>query len=68
MTSTPLCLEVKFSDIASESQGAEPQSPLRSQNVQQLAAYDTGFVALLDDGSVWVKGDERFPNCLAFHP
>lgn len=32
--------------------------------VKQLAAYDTGFAALLDDGSVWVNGDERFPNCL----
>lgn len=32
--------------------------------VEQLAAYDTGFVALLSDASVWVNGDERFPNCL----
>ncbi|SPO03483.1 uncharacterized protein DNG_06166 [Cephalotrichum gorgonifer] len=36
--------------------------------VQQLVAYDTGFSALLDDGSVWVNGDARFPNCLGGSP
>lgn len=36
--------------------------------VKQLAAYDTGFVALLGDASVWLNGDERFPNCLGGSP
>lgn len=44
------------------------EAPLSTQAdslpVKQLAAYDTGFAALLEDGSVWVNGDERFPNCL----
>ncbi|KAI0096572.1 RCC1/BLIP-II [Daldinia grandis] len=30
----------------------------------QLVAYETGFVALADDGHVWTWGDERYSACL----
>ncbi|OTB05310.1 hypothetical protein M426DRAFT_10636 [Hypoxylon sp. CI-4A] len=30
----------------------------------QLAAYETGFVALSQDGHVWTWGDERYSACL----
>ncbi|KAI2784116.1 RCC1/BLIP-II [Daldinia loculata] len=30
----------------------------------QLVAYETGFVALSDDGHVWTWGDERYSACL----
>jgi alpha-tubulin suppressor-like RCC1 family protein len=32
--------------------------------VRQIAAYDTGFVILLEDGTVLSCGDLRFPDCL----
>ncbi|KAI0853754.1 RCC1/BLIP-II [Daldinia vernicosa] len=33
-------------------------------NIVQLVAYETGFVALSDDGHVWTWGDERYSACL----
>ncbi|KAJ4013528.1 hypothetical protein NW752_007829 [Fusarium irregulare] len=33
-------------------------------SVRQIAAYDTGFVILLEDGTVLSCGDLRFPDCL----
>ncbi|KAI0124514.1 RCC1/BLIP-II [Hypoxylon sp. NC0597] len=32
--------------------------------IVQLAAYETGFVALSHDGHVWTWGDERYRACL----
>ncbi|OTA83623.1 hypothetical protein M434DRAFT_181580 [Hypoxylon sp. CO27-5] len=32
--------------------------------IDQLAAYETGFVALSNDGHVWTWGDERYSACL----
>lgn len=32
--------------------------------IAQLVAYETGFVALSRDGSVWTWGDERYSSCL----
>ncbi|KAH9908132.1 RCC1/BLIP-II [Xylariomycetidae sp. FL2044] len=32
--------------------------------IVQLAAYETGFVALSEDGHVWTWGDERYGACL----
>ncbi|KAI0181481.1 RCC1/BLIP-II [Hypoxylon sp. FL1284] len=32
--------------------------------IDQLVAYETGFVALSDDGRVWTWGDERYSHCL----
>ncbi|KAI1769632.1 RCC1/BLIP-II [Hypoxylon sp. FL1150] len=32
--------------------------------IVQLVAYETGFVALSNDGSVWTWGDERYGACL----
>ena len=34
------------------------------QDIVQLCAYDTGFVALSARGEVWTWGDERYPACL----
>lgn len=33
-------------------------------HIVQLAAFETGFVALSHDGSVWSWGDERYIACL----
>lgn len=58
---------VPLSDLAVDesSRDAGPRAQACSTaTVIQLVAYDTGFAALLDDASVWVSGDERFPNCL----
>lgn len=33
-------------------------------NIIQIVSYETGFVALSDDGKVWTWGDKRFPACL----
>ncbi|KAF7532357.1 hypothetical protein G7054_g8033 [Neopestalotiopsis clavispora] len=33
-------------------------------NIIQIAAYETGFVALSNEGEVWSWGDGRFPACL----
>ncbi|CAJ2511601.1 Uu.00g072260.m01.CDS01 [Anthostomella pinea] len=32
--------------------------------IVQLEAYETGFVALTEDGRVWTWGDERYAACL----
>ncbi|KAF5023896.1 hypothetical protein F66182_4055 [Fusarium sp. NRRL 66182] len=44
-----------------------------NSSVRQIAAYDAGFVILLEDGSVLSCGDPRFRDCLGrevdeFHP
>ncbi|KAK6203935.1 hypothetical protein LQW54_008628 [Pestalotiopsis sp. IQ-011] len=33
-------------------------------NILQIVSYETGFVALSDEGKVWTWGDKRFPACL----
>ena len=54
---------VTLSDLTDDSQDAA-RAQAHTSPVKQLAAYDTGHAALLEDASVWVKGDGRFPNCL----
>ena len=34
------------------------------EELTQLVAYDTGFVALSSNGQVWTWGDERYVSCL----
>ncbi|KAI1093421.1 RCC1/BLIP-II [Rostrohypoxylon terebratum] len=34
------------------------------EHIVQLVAYETGFVALSQDGRVWTWGDERYSDCL----
>ncbi|PHH55388.1 Regulator of chromosome condensation [Ceratocystis fimbriata CBS 114723] len=31
--------------------------------VKQISAYDAGLIILLQNSSVWVYGDSRYPNC-----
>ncbi|KAI1471064.1 RCC1/BLIP-II [Daldinia caldariorum] len=42
----------------------EQQSFSGLGNIAQLAAYETGFVALSHGGHVWTWGDERYSACL----
>ncbi|KAK4098272.1 RCC1/BLIP-II [Parathielavia hyrcaniae] len=37
-------------------------------SISQLAAYETGFVALSSTGQVWTWGDERYTACLGREP
>lgn len=59
---------VTLSELADEGNKAALPAQRNSLPVTQLVAYDTGFAALLEDASVWVNGDERFPNCLGSSP
>ena len=59
---------VTLSELADGDDEAAPPAQTESSPVKQLVAYDTGFAALLEDASVWVNGDERFPNCLGSSP
>jgi alpha-tubulin suppressor-like RCC1 family protein len=34
------------------------------EDIIQLVAYETGFVALSRDGKVWTWGDERYASTL----
>lgn len=60
-------------DIKTVHQYQSPAHYLKSQkqytlqdlgNIIQIVSYETGFVALSDDGKVWTWGDKRFPSCL----
>ncbi|KAI2471769.1 RCC1/BLIP-II [Annulohypoxylon bovei var. microspora] len=42
----------------------EQQSFSGMERIIQLVAYETGFVALSQDGRVWTWGDERYSACL----
>lgn len=59
---------VTLSELADDGDKAALPPQTNSLPVKQLVVYDTGFAALLEDASVWVNGDERFPNCLGSSP
>ncbi|KAI1456133.1 RCC1/BLIP-II [Annulohypoxylon moriforme] len=49
-----------------QSSGGEREQQTFSgmEQIVQLVAYETGFVALSQDGCVWTWGDERYGDCL----
>ena len=57
-------LLVKFPDFSSRKAGKSSHSWSCERGIQQIAAYDAGWVVLYDDGTVATLGDPRFSDCL----
>ncbi|PHH72272.1 hypothetical protein CDD80_4652 [Ophiocordyceps camponoti-rufipedis] len=58
---TPL---LQYASVTSWKAGLVKQSWTPHSPVQTMAAFDTGFVILHDDGTVSTLGDARFEDCL----
>ncbi|KAI0016622.1 regulator of chromosome condensation 1/beta-lactamase-inhibitor protein II [Xylariomycetidae sp. FL0641] len=58
----------QYSSFASYAHQKEPRSFNGIGHVVQIAAYETGFAALLESGSVLTWGDERYIACLGREP
>ncbi|RCI13197.1 hypothetical protein L249_0365 [Ophiocordyceps polyrhachis-furcata BCC 54312] len=58
---------LKYASFAAWRAGDVQQSWTPPSPVQTIAAYDTGFVILHQDGTVATSGDARFENCLGRH-
>ncbi|RDA85446.1 hypothetical protein CP532_1016 [Ophiocordyceps camponoti-leonardi (nom. inval.)] len=57
----------KYASFAAWRAGEVQQTWTPSSAVQTIAAYDTGFVILYQDGTVATLGDARFESCLGRH-
>ncbi|KAI1447398.1 RCC1/BLIP-II [Annulohypoxylon stygium] len=53
----------QYQDQVAKDEQGQQMFPGMEQLVQ-LIAYETGFVALSQDGRVWTWGDERYSDCL----
>ncbi|KAF7563099.1 hypothetical protein G7046_g1038 [Stylonectria norvegica] len=60
----PLHPLVRYPSISAWESRSDAQSWPSKVPVKQIAAYDTGFVILYEDGSVSTLGDPRFEDCL----
>ncbi|KAI8634191.1 regulator of chromosome condensation 1/beta-lactamase-inhibitor protein II [Xylariaceae sp. FL1651] len=54
----------QYASSSSFAEAGECQKFTGMKNIIQLAAYETGFVALSKDGRVWTWGDERYAASL----